>query len=114
MTNFAYDSNGNRYEKHPDGVEFSKCNLPFMDKVKELVKMAAQRFPHFRCIGWDIAIDENGEPLIIEANLTMSSLDVVQTVGGPLFGEYTDEVLEEVFHNKKRKEKIFFDISQYI
>lgn len=114
LTNFAYDSNGNRYEKHPDGVEFDKCNLPFMDKVKELVKMAAQRFPHFRCIGWDIAIDENGEPLIIEANLTMSSLDVVQTVGGPLFGQYTDEVLEEVFHNEKKDKKIFFDISQYI
>ena len=114
LTNFAYDSNGNRYKKHPDGMEFNKCNLPFMDKVKELVKMAAQRFPHFRCIGWDIAIDENGEPLIIEANLTMSSLDVVQTVGGPLFGKYTDEVLEEVFHNKKKDEKIFFDISQYI
>ena len=114
LTNFAYDSNGNRYEKHPDGVAFNKCNLPFMDKVKALVKTAAQRFPHFRCIGWDIAIDENGEPLIIEANLTMSSLDVVQTVGGPLFGKYTDQVLEEVFHNKKKNKKIYFDISQYI
>ena len=44
----------------------------------------------------------------------MSSLDVVQTVGGPLFGQYTDEVLEEVFHNEKKDKKIFFDISQYI
>ena len=35
-----------------------------MDKIRNLVKDAAQRFPHFRLIGWDIAIDENNEKLI--------------------------------------------------
>lgn len=114
LTDFAYNSMGEKYKSHPDGGEFNKCKIPYMDKVKETVKQAAQRFPHFRLIGWDIAIDKKGEPIIIEANLTMSSLDVVQTVGGPLFGEYTEQILEEVFDKNKDTRDICLDISQYI
>ena len=69
--------------------------------------------PHFRLIGWDIAIDETNNPLIIEANLTMSGLDVIETISGPLFGEYTDLILDEVFNHPKRS-SISMDISQYV
>ena len=79
----------------------------------ELVKLGAMRLPHFRLIGWDVAIDSNNEPLIIEANLTMSGLDVIETINGPLFGEYTDKVLEEIFKHPKNKERSM-DISQYV
>jgi hypothetical protein len=113
LSEFAYDALGNRFDKHPDGGSFSSVKFDFMDKVKDLVKEAAQRFPHFRLIGWDIAIDENDNPMIIEANLTMSGMDVIETIGGPLFGEYTDKVLEEVFL-KKHKDKTSMDISQYV
>ena len=113
LSEYAYDAIGNKYDKHPDGGNFSSVKFDFMDKVKSLVKEAAQRFPHFRLIGWDIAIDDKNNPLIIEANLTMSGMDVIETIGGPLFGEYTDKVLEEVFL-KKHKEKASMDISQYV
>ena len=113
LSSFAYDALGNKFLKHPDGGNFDEVKFDFMDKVKALVKEAAQRFPHFRLIGWDIAIDENNNPLIIEANLTMSGMDVIETIGGPLFGEYTERVLEEVFL-QKHKEKTKMDISQYV
>ena len=113
LSNFAYDALGNRFNKHPDGGDFSNVKFDFMDKVKKLVKEAAQRFPHFRLIGWDIAISEENEPIIIEANLTMSGMDVIETICGPLFGEYTEKVLEEVFL-KKHKKKTSMDISQYV
>ena len=104
---------GKKFDSHPTGGSFSSTKFDFMDDVKLLVKNAAQRFPHFRLIGWDIAIDENNKPLIIEANLTMSGMDVIETIGGPLFGEYTDKVLEEVFL-KKHKKKTTMDIIQYV
>ena len=113
LSNFAYDALGKKFEKHPDGGEFSSVKFEFIDKIRNLVKDAAQRFPHFRLIGWDIAIDENNEPVIIEANLTMSGMDVIETICGPLFGDYTEKVLEEVFLNKHKK-KISMDISQYV
>ena len=113
LSNFAYDALGKRFVKHPDGGDFSQVKFDFMDKVVSMVKEAAQRFPHFRLIGWDIAIDENDDPVIIEANLTMSGLDVIETICGPLFGEYTDKVLDEIFlqeHNEQQS----MDISQYV
>lgn len=113
LSSFAYDALGNKFDKHPDGGDFSSVKFMFMDKVKELVKESAQRFPHFRLIGWDIAIDENNEPIIIEANLTMSGMDVIETICGPLFGEYTEKVLDEVFLQKHKK-KTSMDISQYV
>ena len=113
LSNFAYDALGKRFDEHPNGGSFSKVKIESLDKVKELVKNAAQRFPHFRLIGWDIAIDKNNEPLIIEANLTMSGMDVIETICGPLFGEYTEKVLDEVFLQKHKK-KTTMDISQYV
>lgn len=113
LSPWAYDALGHKYDNHPDGGNFSDISFDFMDSVKELVKSAAKRFPHFKLIGWDIAIDKNYEPVIIEANLTMSGMDVIETICGPLFGEYTEEVLHEVFC-RKNKEKQSLDILQYI
>lgn len=113
LSNFAYDALGKKFEKHPDGGEFTSVHFDFMDDVKKMVIEAAQRFPHFRLIGWDIAINNKNEPVIIEANLTMSGMDVIETICGPLFGEYTDQVLEEVFL-KKHNKKTSMDISQYV
>lgn len=113
LSDFAYDAVGNKYEKHPEGGSFKKIKFDFMTEVYDLVQKAAERFPHFRLIGWDIAIDKNKVPVIIEANLTMSGMDVIETISGPLFGEYTDKILEEVFL-KKHPEKPGMDIFQYI
>ena len=113
LSNFAYDALGKKFNKHPDGGKFTDVKFEFIDKIRNLVKESAQRFPHFRLIGWDIAITENNVPMIIEANLTMSGMDVIETICGPLFGEYTEKVLEEVFL-KKHKKKISMDISQYV
>lgn len=113
LSDFAYDALGHKFYKHPDGKDFSSVRIVCLDKVKNLVKNAAQRFPHFRLIGWDIGIDKKGEPVIIEANLAMSGLDVIETICGPLFGDYTDMVLNEVFKNPTKKE-ISMDISQYV
>ncbi len=113
LSSYAFDALGNRYNKHPDGGKFESIRFNFMDKVENLVKSAAQRFPHFRLVGWDVAINQDDEPVIIEANLTMSSIDLIETACGPIFGEYTDQVLNEVFC-KKRIKNIDMDISQYV
>lgn len=113
LSDIAYNALGKKFNRHPTGGCFSSVKFDFMDDVKKLVKNAAQRFPHFRLIGWDIAIDENNVPLIIEANLTMSGMDVIETIGGPLFGKYTDQILDEVFL-KKHKKKTAMDIIQYV
>ncbi len=113
LSNFAYDAIGKKYLMHPNGGDFKNVKINCLKEIYKLVKNAAQRMPHFRLIGWDIAIDKNDIPLIIEANLTMSGLDVIETIGGPLFGEFTDKILDEIFINPKSKSRSM-DISQYV
>ena len=61
---------------------------------------AAQRIPHFKLIGWDIAIDKKYEPVIIEYNITSLAPDFLQLNGIPFFEDNTENVLEKVFVKK--------------
>lgn len=97
----AYATNGTKYDCHPTtGLKFSEVVIPNYDKVISLVKELQKDFPHFRLLSWDIAIDENDEPLLIEVNLAYGELDFHQLNNGPLFGEDTQKILDEVFGKK--------------
>lgn len=113
LTNYGYDIFGNRFEEEFEGKPLKNVIIPEIKEAKEMCKKAAQRFPHFRLISWDVAIDKDNKPVIIEANLNMGNIDIVQPIWGPFFGEYTDKVLNEVFINKK-KYKPSFNIDVYI
>ena len=71
------------------------------DKAKALVEKAHPMIPCFRMISWDIAINEQSEPVMLEANFTRGCLDFLQMNNGPLFGEDTKKILDEVFGKNK-------------
>ena len=93
---YAYYT-GEKFEKHPQGLVFDGYKIPSYDKAVDLVKKAHPIIPHFRLVSWDIAIDENGEPVLIEPNMRKGGINLHQFSNGPLFGELTDVVLDEVF-----------------
>lgn len=102
LKDVAYDTTGKMYEKHPQGAIFKGHKITNFDKCVTLVKSLAPRFSSIsRLTSWDLAIDQNGEPLIIEANLSCGELDFHQITNGPLFGDYTEEMIKEVFAVKK-------------
>ena len=80
-----------------NGVEIEGIMLPNFDKIKSIVKQCALRLPYARYVGWDIGIRTDGEPVLIEINLRCPGGNIMQIPNGPLFGDYTDEILEEVF-----------------
>lgn len=101
LESYAFDRNVNWIEKHPSGAVFAEIKIPRFDHFLEVVKTAAKKTPHFAILGWDFAIDEEGEPVFIEYNVIPGQS--FQMGSGPTFGEMTDEVLDEVFgKNKKR------------
>ena len=57
--------------------------------------------PHFRLVSWDFSINEAGEPILVEPNLCYGGIDVHQMCNGPVFGEDTKKILDEVFQNRK-------------
>ena len=71
--------------------------LPHLDKAYELASRAHLMVPRFRLVCWDIAIDEAGEAVLLETNLSLGEIVNVQVCNGPLFGEDTRAICEEVF-----------------
>ena len=98
LKRWAYTSKGERCEKHPDtGTVFEGFELPSMDQVRAIVKANHSAFPHFRLMSWDFAIDDEGDPVLIEVNVSYGDLDCHQFNNGPLFGEDTKSIMDEVF-----------------
>lgn len=101
LKNVAYSADGVKYDKHPQGYVFSDCVIPNYEKVIQMVKTCHERMGHFRLVSWDIAIGKDAEPILIEANLRNGECDFHQYNNGPLFGELTEQVLNEVFGKRK-------------
>ena len=97
----AYFSSGAEYRLIPNGKPLEHHSIPNFEQCKNLVKKAALRFATTsRLLSWDIAIDEDGNPAIIEVNLSYGSLYTQQITHGPIFGDDTKEILDEVFSRK--------------
>ena len=78
----------------PNGVVFSGFNIPSFEKAVQMALKAHERMPMLRAVGWDITIDKNYEPLIIEYNLKGMGIYLYQLANGPLFGEYTQDIVK--------------------
>ena len=103
LKNYGILDNGTRLYEHPDlHYKFSEKKICHLDKVFELVKKAHPFMGHFRLISWDVTVDESGEAVLIEANLSLGGINDVQMCCGPLFGEDTKAVLDEALQGKRR------------
>lgn len=102
LRNCAFDSCANRYDRHPQGHSFGGVAIPSFDKCKELALKLCVRFINYtKLISWDFSIDEQGEPLLIEANFTGGQLDFHQLCNGPIWGDDTENILSEIFANSQ-------------
>ena len=87
LRKYGYDKKGSRVEKHPaTGLVFEDYKIPSYDKTVALVEKAHRLVPRFRSVSWDIAITEDGSPILIEGNLCRGGIDRLQLSNGPLFG----------------------------
>ena len=99
LNEFASTPQGKRFKAHPfTGLDFSTVTIPNFSRIKELVLGEATKLSYFRLVSWDIALNKQNEPVLIEANLCSGELDFHQLNNGPLFGDDTEEILNEVFN----------------
>ena len=67
-----------RVSKHPDtGKVFRGFQYPAWENLRETVTEMAKTIPQMRHIGWDLAINDKGETVLIEANIN-PDVDVQQ------------------------------------
>lgn len=78
--------------KTDSGVEINNYLIPSFSKILGFVKDLHQRLPYYRLVGWDISVDYNGNPVMIEWN---RAAELSQVAHGPAFGDYTEEIFAE-------------------
>lgn len=84
-------------EENDKGMRWEDYVIPSFEKIRATAMDLAVKLPHLKLIGWDFAIDPDGDPVLIEFN---SQISQNQATCGPTFGELTESVLAEVFGRK--------------
>lgn len=77
------------------GVVLDGYQLPSYGKAVEMVKRLHLMLPFFNLVGWDVAIQENGEPVLIEYN---TSPGLSQSAFKSGMGENTERIIRELWH----------------
>lgn len=90
---FQYGNYTFRSLKEEKGLADYK--LPFFDKVVNLSLSMHRTLPYMNLVGWDISVDTDGNPVLIELN-QYPDCELIQISHGPMFGEYTDSIMEHV------------------
>ena len=99
----GYDSNNNLIAESHTNVKFQGFKIPNFEKIKKRIKELHLQIPYFKMVSWDIAINKNEEPVLVEFNV-ISQGAFSQHSYGPLFGDYTEQVLTGIEHNKFKTE----------
>lgn len=98
LKNFAIAKKMDVYKKHPyTGEAFGGTVIPNYEEVKQITKALHKKLLYFDIVSWDIAINRDAKPVLIEMNLLEQGINFHQGTNGPLFGDWTDEVLEKVY-----------------
>ena len=89
--------------QHPQGTVFKGFKVVGYERCREIIQETASRMATAtRLISWDFAIGPDGEPILIELNLTYGGLSTHLLSNGPLFGDRTPEILSRVYHKNTK------------
>lgn len=85
LKKYGYDRKWKRYESHPTtGVVFENYVIPEWERICSAAAKIQKAFPFYRMLGLDIAINQSGEPVLIEIN-GAPDLAGQEQMAGPLF-----------------------------
>lgn len=79
-----------------NGVDYSttQSSIPNWENVLSFAGRIGDRILHHRLIALDIALKEDGEPILVEYNIGQFSFWLFMYTNQEVFGEYTDEIIE--------------------
>lgn len=84
-----------QYEEHPDThIRFDECKVALLPRVIETAERMHRSIPQLGVVNWDFTLDEDGTPLLIEANVLGGSIWLFEIAHGKsAFGSLTPEIL---------------------
>lgn len=90
----VYLYHGKKHSLSKD-YDIRTVQIPCFDKLINACIDMHKRLPYFDLIGWDVTLDEEGKVCLVEFNYCPDS-EIIQIASGPLFGKYTDELMERI------------------
>lgn len=99
---FGYNSKGEKRFTSYNGINFSGNRIKHFEQICEFVRMLHYRLPFCGIVGWDVALDQDEKPILIEINLKAPGIEFGQLSRGPFFKERLKEILDYVFSQNRR------------
>lgn len=89
-------------EKTASGIELEGCKIEEVPIIAKQMEYYHRRyFPSLGIVGWDVALDKNKQPVVIEANLVFPGILFEQlAISTPIFGDRTEEVIQFVLNKR--------------
>lgn len=91
----GYLANWRTITAHPDSnVSFSDKIIPSYEKCIQLVLKLHEKMPMVRAIGWDVIVDTEGSPVVMEWNGYSNDIKFSEATQGPCFKDLNWNQLE--------------------
>lgn len=103
LNEVGYNVFGESRSENVAGRRFQDIRLIAHERICAEIKKAHKLLSRFEIISWDFAVEKNGEPILIEYNLNYPDVMIYQMNNGPLFGDLTQAILEDVREKLKKE-----------
>jgi hypothetical protein len=106
LKDFAIDKYARLHFKHPTtgfDIKNNNITIPNFEVFKKFVTDLHSDVLHHDFVSWDIVVDQDNKPTFLEHNFK-GTFYVPQILSGkPLFNEFTEEIVSELIHFKRRE-----------
>jgi len=87
------------FTEHPDThIRYAGYQIPLVPALIKAAERLHCGIPQLGVVSWDLTLDADGQPLLIEANTFGAGIWVFQMAHGKgMFGENTEEVLSHSY-----------------
>lgn len=94
LAKYGYDIKLRRCLTHPGhGYAFEGLVIPSFKEARLKCIDLHETIPDLDLLSWDIAIDRNGAPVVIEFNIGRQDISLGQVCCGPVLNPYIDQIL---------------------
>lgn len=101
LNNFICNKYGRVKNNNNEFSDLFLTKVPMYDKIEEYAKKIAPSYYYHRLLGFDFCVTENNEVKLLEINCKNIEINFLQMNNGPLFGEYSKEIIDYCLHTKK-------------
>jgi hypothetical protein len=94
LNKYAVNKKGDKVSILNEILLESALPIPEINKFHHTALLFARELRYSRLLGLDLTMTDAGEVIILEVNNTNNEINFYQMNNGPLFGDYTQEVVD--------------------